>query len=146
MAIPITYNIRSILVRWTSTVVALLSIAGTVGVFIVVLAMAQGFRATLVSSGSEQNAIVLRAGAGSEMESAIMLDQVKVIGDAAGIATLEDGRPIMSPEVVVVANFPLRGTTLDANVQVRGTSPVVLDVRKKIEIVEGRDEILPHRP
>jgi putative ABC transport system permease protein len=138
MAIPITYNIRSVLVRWTSTVVALISIAGTVGVFVVVLAMAQGFRATLVSSGSDQNAIVLRGGAGSEMESALILDQVKVVGDAAGIARLEDGQPAMSPEVVVVANFPLRGSGLDANVQVRGTSPVVLEVRENVKVIEGR--------
>lgn len=138
MAIPITYNVRSILVRWTSTLVALISIAGTVGVFIVVLAMAQGFKATLVSSGSDQNAIVMRGGANSEMESALVLDQVKVIGDAPGVAHLEDGRPVMSPEVVVIANFPLAGSGLDANVQVRGTSPMVLEVRENVTLLEGR--------
>ena len=76
MAIPLTYNMRSLRVRWTSTVVAVLGITGTVGVFVAMLALAKGFRATLVSSGSPQNAIIRRAGATSEMESAVTTDQV----------------------------------------------------------------------
>jgi len=138
VAIPVTYNIRSVLVRWSSTLVTVLSIAGTVGVFIVMLAMAQGFRATLSSSGSNQNAIVIRGGAGSEMESALTLDQVKVIGDSPGVAHAEDGTPIVSGEVVVIANFPLSASGTDANVQVRGVSPFALEVRRNVRIVEGR--------
>ena len=38
-------------------------IAMVVAVFVMTLAIAQGFRATLVASGSPQNAIVLRKGA-----------------------------------------------------------------------------------
>ena len=74
MAIPITYNVRSVLQRWTSVIVAVLGIAGTVGVFVAMLAMANGFRATLVASGSPRNAIVRRAGADSEMVSVVSLD------------------------------------------------------------------------
>jgi len=62
MAIPMQYNIRSVVHRWRPTLVAVLSIAGTVAVFIVMLAMAQGFRSTLVSSGSPRNALILRGG------------------------------------------------------------------------------------
>ena len=62
MAIPLIYNVRSVFKRWTSAVVAVLGIAGTVGVFVAMLAMAHGFRATLVASGSPDNAIVRRAG------------------------------------------------------------------------------------
>lgn len=138
MAVPVNYNIRSVLVRWTSTLVAVVSIAGTVGVFIVVLAMAQGFRATLVSSGSDQNAIVIRGGAGSEMESALTLDQVKIIGDSPGVARTGDGTPMVSGEVVVIANFPLSASGTDANAQIRGVSPLALDVRRNVRIAEGR--------
>jgi putative ABC transport system permease protein len=56
------------------------------GVFIVMLAMAQGFRSTLVSSGSPQNALILRGGANAEMMSVVMLDQARVIADAPGVA------------------------------------------------------------
>ena len=137
MAIPLTYNLRSVRQRWTSTVVAVLGIAGTVSVFVAMMAMAQGFRATLVASGSPDNAILLRAGAGNEMSSAFSLDQVKVVEDLAGVARGSSG-PLVSPEVVVIAAFPLRTTGTDANVQVRGVSPRVLDVRSSVKITSGR--------
>jgi putative ABC transport system permease protein len=137
MAIPLIYNLRSLRARWTSTVVAVLGIAGTVGVFVAMLSLARGFEATLVASGSAGNAIVRRAGATSEMDSIIARDQVRVIEDAPGIARGSMGA-LVSPEVVVVAAFPLRGTGTDANVQVRGVSPKALAVRESVKIVAGR--------
>ncbi|MBN1552097.1 ABC transporter permease [bacterium] len=138
MAIPIKYNLLSIKERWTSTLVAVLSIAGVVAVFIAVLAMAQGFRKTLVASGSPGNALVLRGGASSEMESAVTLEQVKIIGDAPGVARDDTGQPLISPEVVVIAAFPLRSTGTDANVQIRGVSEKALKVRTFVDIVDGK--------
>lgn len=137
MAIPLSYNVNSLRVRWTSTVVAVLGIAGTVGVFVAMLSMAKGFKTTLVSSGSPHNAIVLRGGATSEMESGIGLDQERVIEDAPGVARGASG-PMVSPEVVVIAAFPLKTTGTDANVQVRGVSPKALEVRDSIRVVSGR--------
>lgn len=137
MAIPVIYNLRSVRARWTSSVVAVLGIAGTVGVFVAMLSLARGFKATLVSSGSVDNLLVLRAGADAEMNGAVTLDQVKIIDDAPGIAHSASG-PLVSPEVVVIAAFPLRSTGTDANVQVRGVSEKVLEVRNKIKMVQGR--------
>jgi putative ABC transport system permease protein len=137
MAIPLIYNLRSLRARWTSTVVAVLGIAGTVGVFVAMLSLARGFEATLVASGSAGNAIVRRAGATSEMDSIIARDQVRVIEDAPGVARGSMG-VLVSPEVVVVAAFPLRSTRTDANVQVRGVSPKALAVRESVQIVAGR--------
>lgn len=136
MAIPVIYNFRSVKERWTSAVVAVLGIAGTVGVFIAMLSLAFGFKATLVSSGSTDNAMVRRAGSTSEMDSSISLDQVKIIEDAPGVAHGSTG-PLVTPEVVVIAPFPLITTGTDANVQVRGVSPRALDVRSKIKMVQG---------
>ena len=137
MAIPLTYNLRSLRVRWASTVVAVLGIAGTVGVFVAMLSLAKGFKATLVSSGSSRDAIVRRAGATSEMESAVSVDHVKIIEDAPGVERGASG-PLVSPEVVVVAAFPLKATGTDANVQVRGVSPKALQVRDNVKVVSGR--------
>ncbi len=137
MAIPVSYNVRSLAVRWSSTIVAIVGIAGTVGVFVAVLALAHGFKATLVKSGSPRNAIILRAGSTSEMMSGMGLDQVKVIQDAPGVERL-NSEPAISPEVVVVAAFPLKSSGTDANVQVRGVSPTVLNVRDNIRITAGR--------
>ena len=137
MAIPLSYNLNSLRVRWTSTLVAVLGIAGTVGVFVAMLSLAKGFKATLVASGSPRNAIVLRGGATSEMESGIPLDQVKVIEDAPGVARDAAGAEV-SPEVVVIAAFPLKATGTDANVQVRGAGAKVLQVRDTARVVRGR--------
>ena len=137
MAIPLSYNIRSLRVRWASTVVALLGIAGSVGVFVAMLSLAHGFKATLVSSGSPGNALVRRAGSTSEMESSISLDQVRVVADAPGVARNQQG-PLISPEVVVIAAFPLKSSGTDANVQVRGVSPQVLAVRSSVKMLQGR--------
>ena len=137
MAIPLTYNVRSLRVRWTSTVVAVLGITGTVGVFVAMLALAKGFKATLVSSGSPSNAIIRRAGATSEMESAVSTEQMHVVEGMPGVAH-KGSEPLISPESVVVAAFPLKTTGTDANVQVRGVSPRVLEVRPQMKIVSGR--------
>src|SRR5258708_12975857 len=137
MAIPVVYNLRSVKARWTSAIVAVVGIAGTVGVFVAMLSLARGFRATLVSSGSEDNAIIMRAGATSEMTGGVTIDTVKIIQDEPGIARSADG-PLVTPEVVLVAPIPLISTGTDANVEVRGVSKNVLDIRKNIKIVQGR--------
>lgn len=137
MAIPLTYNLRSLRVRWSSTIVAVAGIAGTVAVFVAMLALASGFKATLVSSGSPQNAIIRRAGATSEMESAITLEQVRILEDAPGVARGPEG-PLVSPEVVVISSFPIKGGGGDANVQLRGVGPKVLAVRANVKIIAGR--------
>lgn len=138
MAIPVAYNLRSIAARWPSALVAVLSIAGTVGVFLVVLAMATGFQATLIASGSDRNAIVLRGGADSEMVSSMTLEQVRIIGDAPGVERATDNTPLVSGEVVVIAAFPLKASGTDANVQARGVSAEALQVRPNVRIKKGR--------
>src|SRR6266704_4230096 len=137
ISVPIAYNFRSIRVRWASAGVAVLGIAGTVGVFIAMLSLARGFRATLVSSGSADNALITRAGATSEMTSGVSLDSVKIIQDAPGIARGADG-PLLTSEAVLMAPIPLRSTGTDANVQLRGVSPNVLTIRRNVRIIEGR--------
>ena len=137
MAIPLVYNVRSVRARWTSTIVAVVGIAGTVGVFVAMLSLARGFRATLVSSGSAENALITRAGATSEMTSGVSLDSVKIIQDAPGIARGADG-PLLTPEAVLMAPIPLRSTGTDANVELRGVAPNVLTIRSNVKIIEGR--------
>jgi putative ABC transport system permease protein len=137
VAIPVVYNFRSVRARWLSALVAVFGIAGTVGVFVAMLSLARGFQATLISSGSSSNAIILRAGSGTELSGSLPLDQVKVIEDKPGVARSANG-PLVTPEVVVVAAFPLLSTGTDANVQVRGVSPKALEVRNQVKIVQGR--------
>ena len=136
-SVPISYNFRSIRQRWTSTIVAVLGIAGTVGVFVAMLSLARGFKATLVASGSPDNALIMRAGSPSEMMGGVTLESIKVIQDAPGIARGANG-PLVTQEVVGVMPIPLISTGTDANVQIRGVSPNVLEIRKFVKINQGR--------
>ena len=137
MALPLVYNLESVRARWRTTIVAILGIAGTVGVFIAMLALAKGFQAALITSGDPDNAFVRRAGATSELDSAITLEQLRPLEDAAEVQRAADG-PMASPEVVVVAALPLKKTGTDANVQVRGVTPRALEVHKAVKVTEGR--------
>lgn len=137
-SVPVSYNFRSIRARWTSTIVAILGIAGTVGVFVAMLSLARGFRATLVASGSPDDALVMRAGSTSEMMGGITLDSVRTVQDKPGVARDASGQPLLTQEVVGVVPFPLISTGTDANVQIRGVSSNVLEIRKFVKIVQGR--------
>jgi putative ABC transport system permease protein len=138
MAIPIIYNLRSVRVRWVSSVVAVIGIAGAVGVFVAMLALAKGFEATLVTSGSPNSVIIRRAGATSEMDTAVSRENARIISDAPGIARGNNGEPLVSGEVVVVAALPLAATSTNANIQLRGLTETALKAREILKISEGR--------
>jgi putative ABC transport system permease protein len=138
MTIPLIYNVRSVGVRWVSSLVAVIGIAGAVGVFVAMLALARGFEATLITSGSPSAVIVRRAGATSEMDTAVTRDNSRVIGDAPGVARGSESEPLLSGEVVVVAALPLRATGTDANIQLRGVTPAALKVRDVLRVTDGR--------
>jgi putative ABC transport system permease protein len=137
-SVPVSYNFRSIRARWTSTIVAILGIAGTVGVFVAMLSLARGFKATLVASGSPGNALIMRAGSSSEMMGGITLDTIKILQDKPGVARDSAGSALLTQDVVGVVALPLVSTGTDANVQVRGVSPNVLQIRTFVKIAEGR--------
>jgi putative ABC transport system permease protein len=81
--------------------------------------------------------MIMRAGATSEMTGGVTIDTVKIVQDAPGIARGADG-PLVTAEVVLVAPIPLISTGTDANVQVRGVSKNVLEIRSKFKIIQGR--------
>jgi putative ABC transport system permease protein len=137
-SVPVSYNFRSIRARWTSTIVAIVGIAGTVGVFVAMLSLARGFRATMVASGSAGNALVMRAGSSSEMMGGITLDSIKILQDKPGVARDSAGGALLTQDVVGVVALPLISTGTDANVQVRGVSPNVLEIRTFVKIAQGR--------
>jgi len=137
MGLLLLYNVESVRARWRTTIVAILGVAGTVGVFVAMLSLAKGFEATLVTSGSAGNALVRRVGATSEIDSVVNLEQLRVIEDAPEVARGPEG-PLVCPEVVVVAALPLKKSGTDANVQFRGVSARALAVHQSVRVAEGR--------
>jgi putative ABC transport system permease protein len=124
--------------RWGASLVIVVGIAGVVGVLVAMLAMGEGFRATLSNTGGTDTAIVLRGGSQAETNSVITRDQVPLISALAGIARGPDGRPIVSPELSQVVNLQSKADGTDTNVQFRGVGPDAWTIRPNLKIVEGR--------
>jgi putative ABC transport system permease protein len=124
--------------RWGASLVIVVGIAGVVAVLTAMLAMGEGFKATLSKTGSEDSAIVLRAGSQAETNSVITRDQVPLVAALPGIAKGADGRPNASPELSQVVNLPSMADGTDANVQFRGVGPSGWALRPQLKIVQGR--------
>ena len=137
MKIPFAYNARSIVQRPVSTAMTALGVALVVAVFIAMLALANGFRAALVKTGSPDNVIVLRRGAQSEMESGVSREDARLIATDPRIAVGADGHPLISPEVNVVVNIPRAVGEGVNNVVARGVNDQAFPVRN-IHMVAGR--------
>ncbi|MDY6946461.1 MAG: FtsX-like permease family protein [Pseudomonadota bacterium] len=129
-------NLRNMSQRAASSIVALIGIAGVVTVLIGVLSIAEGFRAVLDISGSDQVAIVLRSGATDEMGSGLSQEQTRVIADSNQALRDQDGA-VVSPELYVVVNLPLLSTGTAANVPLRGVGQQATKLRGNFKIVEG---------
>jgi putative ABC transport system permease protein len=138
MGLITNYNLRSMIVRKGTAAMTAGGIAMVVAVFVMTLAIAQGFRATLVASGSPGNAIVLRKSATAETVSAVMRPDVPIIESLPQIARGPDGRPLSSPELVTIIALPRQTDNQPANVPVRGVGQRAFEVRETLKLVEGR--------
>jgi len=130
-------NLRNLPQRWSSSLVAVVGVAGVVLVLVAVLSIAEGFRATLDLSGADDVAVILRTGSDNEMSSGIEQDALPVIGDAAGVAR-QGTQPVVSPELYVVVDLRMKGKSSVANTPLRGVGPLAASTRKNFRIVQGR--------
>lgn len=131
-------GISSLPQRWGASSVIVVGIAGVVGVLVAMLAMGEGFQATLKQTGSEDTAIILRGGSQAETNSVIGRSQVPLIGSLQGVGRDAQGRPLISPELSHVANLPTRADGSDANVQLRGIGPEAWTLRDHVRVIAGR--------
>jgi putative ABC transport system permease protein len=139
MLIPLSYNVRSLFVRKTTTIATALGIGLVVFVLSSSLMLGQGIRNTLVSNGSTNRAIVIRKGSDTEMASGIDANVVSLIMAAPGVKRGNDGQALGTADVVVVASLDKEGTDgMVSNVLIRGVMPAALLVRPEVRIVEGR--------
>lgn len=131
-------GIASLPQRWGASSVVVVGIAGVVGVLVAMLAMGEGFQATLNSTGDDTTAIVLRGGSQAETNSVIMRDQVPLMSTLPGVAKDERGRAMMSPELSQVVNLVSKGDGTDVNAQFRGVGDMAWAVHDKVKITQGR--------
>ncbi len=139
MAIPLGYNVRSVLGRPWLAIATALGIGLVVAILVLALALANGFEKSLVETGSPNNVMVLRKGADSELSSGISRDGANVIKSLGDVAVGKDGRPMASPEVVVLLNQERKNSRGTSNVTIRGVDREGLALRDGVKIVAGRD-------
>jgi putative ABC transport system permease protein len=131
-------NLRNIPQRWSSSMVAVLGIGGVTLVLVALLSIAAGFRVALEGSGSEDVAIIMRAGSTNELSGGFGPDTVTVVSDAPGIKRDAHNKPILSAELYVLVDGRMRGKDASTNLPLRGVSQMAPQVRKSFKIVEGR--------
>lgn len=129
--------LRTIPQRLGWSLAASVGIAFVVVVMVAVFSIAEGFRATLESTASPDNAIVLRSGTDSEMSSNLTLEATRIVADAPGVRRGPSGS-VTSSEMFVIVDLPKRSTLTEANVPMRGVEPAAFEVREKVRIVDGR--------
>lgn len=136
--VPLHYIARNLWVRRVTTGLTAAGMALVVYVFATVLMMSEGIRATLVATGQPDNAIVLRKGAGAEINSGIARNAAAIVETLPGIARDGAGRALVSKEPVVLNNLPKTGSGKPSNVTMRGTGEAGLALRPQVRIVQGR--------
>jgi putative ABC transport system permease protein len=131
-------GIASLPRRWGASSVIVVGIAGVVGVLVAMLAMGEGFKATLNGTGDDSSALVLRGGSQAETNSVITRDQVPLVSALPGVAKGADGKPLMSAELSQVVNLPSVADGTDTNVLLRGIGQAGWAAHPTAKIVEGR--------
>src|SRR5258706_4222008 len=138
MEIPLKYILRSSSSRRLTTAITMSGVALVVFVFSAVLMMANGVQKTLRSTGSDDNMIVIRKAAASEIMSILDREAAAIVSSLPQVAQFADGRPISSKEVVVIINLNKLGGPGISNVTVRGVGGGALQLRPQVKICQGR--------
>ena len=131
-------NLRSLPNRLLPTSIIVLGIAGVVAVLLALLSMARGFESTLISTGQDDRAIVLRAGSTSEINGSLPINQYEVIRDLSGVASSNKAK-LAAKETFVTVNLPNKNNTADVSAPMRGISAESFFVRPEVNLVSGRN-------
>jgi putative ABC transport system permease protein len=137
MGLPLAYTARNVRARLPRTGLTVAVIALAVVATAVFLALITSLRRTLVSTGSPHNLVVLRKGSDNDGSSMLPLEAYQVVRYLDGIARGPDGRPLVSPEMVLQPALATRDGGKE-NVLVRGVEPVALAVHDQVRIAAGR--------
>jgi len=138
MKIPLAYVVRNLWARKLTTLLTAGGMALVVFVFTAVLMLDAGLRRTLVSTGSWDNAILLRQASQTEIQSAIYRDQASLLDTLPHVARGADGAPLVSKETLVLIAIAKKGGDKPANVVVRGMPQAGLALRPQVRLIDGR--------
>jgi len=138
MKIPLSYIVRNLWTRKLTTALTAGGMGLVVFVFAAVLMLDAGLRKTLVSTGSFDNAVLLRQSSQTEVQSFIYREQASLIETLPEVARDAEGTPMVSKETLVLISVEQRSTGKPGNVIARGIPTVGLAIRPQVHLVSGR--------
>jgi putative ABC transport system permease protein len=138
MALPLTYNFRNVIVRWRATLATVLGIALVVAVFVLVQALATGLEKSASNTGDPRNMMIVRKGSTAESSSQVSLEQFRTIRYWPQIARDENNQPLVSADVVALISQTRLDGKGEANVSVRGLTPMGRFLRPQVKLAGGR--------
>jgi putative ABC transport system permease protein len=138
MALPLTYNFRNVLVRWRATAATILGVALVVTVYILMQAMAAGLVKSSQNTGDPRNVMIVRKGSTAESSSQVSREQLKIIQFWPEIERDAQGRPFITADLAIIINLPRRDGAGEANVTMRGVTPMGMELRPQVKLVNGR--------
>jgi putative ABC transport system permease protein len=138
MALPLTYNYRNVLVRWRSTLATIIGIALVVAVFVLVQSLAVGLEKSAANTGDPRNIMIVRKGSTAESTSMVPLSQYQLLRYWPQIAHDDAGKPLLSADLVALISQPRIDGRGEANVSVRGVSPMGAALRPQVKLMAGR--------
>lgn len=137
--IPITYNLRSLMVRRTTSLMTVLGVALVVMIVVILLSFVSGLRASLELAGEPGNWIILSRGTISEGESYIPREESDILRTRPEIATDGSAKALFSPEMVVPFNAGIkRAATHFQPASLRGVTPIAFEMHRGLKLVAGR--------
>ncbi|MEI6704178.1 MAG: ABC transporter permease [Deltaproteobacteria bacterium] len=138
MIIPLAYSFRNLYSRRLTTFLTASGMALVVFVFASILMLSAGLEKTLIETGSDDNVIITRRSANSEVQSGVERSQASIIETLPEISTGDLGAPLLAKELVVLISLQKRGSDKPANVVIRGIEAISLQLRPQIRLIDGR--------
>lgn len=142
MAIPLKYNLRSLLTRRSSTLLIISGIALVVFIFISMIATAQSMKKAILQTGSEVN-VIIKNKAVPAVEFGLLPEEVlNVIKYLPGIARSIRNTPLVSPELYNRKFIKFGEGGKVVWLRIRGITADAFEVYLQISVIQGR---LPRR-
>jgi ABC-type antimicrobial peptide transport system permease subunit len=138
MRIPLSYSLRNLRARALTTALTAGGMALVAFVFAAVLMLDAGLKKTMVGTGSVDNALFIRKGAETEIQSGITREQAALVETQPEVARDRDGRPLASKECVVLIGLVKKGQDRPSNIVTRGISESGLVLRPQVRLIAGR--------
>jgi len=137
--IPVRYNLRSLAVRRTASIMTALGVALVVMILFILLGFIAGLQRTVLQAGNGGNWMVLSRGVTNEPGSYITREQYEIIRARPEIVAGTAGQPLISPEMVTGFDAAPEGAPSNSGDSLlRGVYPIAYQVHRAMRLVSGR--------